>query len=67
MKLKLLAILLFMSGNLFSQEIDKQKIDNYINYIENNNGGIGNVSIFKNGGEDYNRSFGQRKLINVKL
>jgi D-alanyl-D-alanine carboxypeptidase len=65
MTLKLIAFFLFISGNLFSQEIEKEKFDNYINYIENNNGGIGNVSIFKNGGEVYNRSFGQRKLINV--
>ncbi|RUT68361.1 class A beta-lactamase-related serine hydrolase [Flavobacterium cupreum] len=65
MTLKLIAFLLFISGNLFSQEIDKEKFDNYINYIESNNGGIGSISIFKDGKEVYNRSFGQRKLINV--
>ena len=65
MKLKLLAFLLLISGNLFSQEIDNGKIDNYINYIENNNGGIGSLSIYKDGREAYNRSFGQGKLINV--
>jgi D-alanyl-D-alanine carboxypeptidase len=65
MILKLIASLLFISGNLFSQEIDKEKFDNYINYIESNNGGIGSVYIFKDGKEVYNRSFGQRKLINV--
>ena len=65
MKLKLLTFLLLISGNLFSQEIDKGKIDNYITYIENNNGGIGSLSIYKDGREVYNRSFGQGKLINV--
>ncbi|MFH7015597.1 serine hydrolase domain-containing protein [Flavobacterium sp. FlaQc-47] len=65
MKLKLLTIILLMSGNLFSQEIDKEKIDQYITYIENNNGGIGSLSIYKDGNEVYNRSFGQGKLINV--
>lgn len=65
MKLKLLAFLLLISGNIFSQEIDKGKIDNYINYVENNNGGIGSLSIYKNGQEVYNRSFGQGNLINV--
>ena len=62
MKLKLLALLLLISGPLFSQDINKEKIDNYLNYIENNNGGLGSVSIFKNGKEVYNRSFGQGKL-----
>jgi D-alanyl-D-alanine carboxypeptidase len=65
MKLKLLAFLLLISGNLFSQEINKEKIDNYLSYIQDNNGGIGSLSIFKDGQEVYNRSFGQGKLINV--
>lgn len=65
MKLKLAAFLLFISSNLFSQEIVKEKIDDYLTYIENNSGGVGNVSIFKNGQEVYNRSFGQEKLIDV--
>lgn len=67
MKLKLLALLLLLSGNLFSQEIKKEKIDAYINYIENNNGGIGSLSIYKNSKEVYNRSFGQAKLTNVNF
>lgn len=65
MKLKLLVFLFLISINLFSQEINKEKIDNYISYLDNNNGGLGSVSIYKNGQEVYNRSFGQEKLINV--
>jgi D-alanyl-D-alanine carboxypeptidase len=63
-KLKLI-ILLFLSLNTFAQKIDQEKINNYINYIENNNGGLGSLSIFKDGKEIYNRSFGQEKLTNV--
>ena len=66
MKITLLALLLLISGNLFAQTIEKEKIDNYLNYIENNNAGLGSVSIFKNGKEVYNRSFGQSQLKNVK-
>jgi len=65
MKLKLLAFLLFISGNLFSQEINKENLDDYLNYIEANNGGIGSLSIFKDDHEVYNRSFGQEKLPNI--
>ncbi|AWG27097.1 serine hydrolase domain-containing protein [Flavobacterium kingsejongi] len=66
MRLKIVALLVLVSGNLFSQEINKAKIDDYLNYVENNNGGIGSVSIYKNGQEVYNRSFGQGKLVPVK-
>ncbi|WP_316753843.1 serine hydrolase domain-containing protein [Pedobacter gandavensis] len=65
MKLKLLTCLLLISGNLFSQGVDKGKINDYLTYIEDNNGGIGSLSIYKNGREVYNRSFGQGKLENV--
>lgn len=65
MKFKMLAFFLFISINLFSQKVDKKKLDNYINYIVKNNGGLGSLSIYKDGQEIYNRSFGQGKLINV--
>lgn len=65
MKLKLVTFLLFIAGNLFSQDINKEKLDDYLNYIEANNGGIGSLSIFKDGQEVYNRSFGQEKLPNI--
>lgn len=65
MKLKLFALSLSISINIFSQEINQEKLNNYINYIENNNGGLGSLSIFKDGKEVYNRSFGQGKLTNL--
>ena len=65
MNLKIIVVLSIISINAFSQKIDKEKIDSYISYIENNNGGLGSLSIFKNGKEVYNRSFGQEKLLNV--
>lgn len=65
MKLKLFTFLSLISINIFSQKIHKEKIDNYIDNIENNNGGLGSLSIYKNGKEIYNRSFGQEKLIGV--
>ncbi len=66
MKLKLFTCLLFLSVTAFSQDISKEKLDDYLTYIEDHNGGMGNVSIYKNGEEVYNRSFGQEKLVGVK-
>ena len=65
MKFTAVSLFLFVSLSLFAQKIDTQKIDDYINHIENNNRGIGSISIFKDGQEVYNRSFGQSKLENV--
>lgn len=65
MKKLYFAFLFLLSINAFSQKIDKKKLDDYINYIENNNGGLGGLSIYKDGKEVYNRSFGQGQLINV--
>src|SRR3546814_7938517 len=65
MKFKILFFLLLVTISACSQTIDKKKIDDYISYIENNNRGIGSVSIFKDGKEVYNRSFGQKALENV--
>ena len=65
MKLQLITFLLLSLSNLVSQEINKEKIDDYITYIENNNGGIGSLSIYKNDREVYTRSFGQAKLIHT--
>lgn len=61
----LITLLSFSSINAYSQQIDREKINNYINYIEDNNGGFGSLSIFKDGKEVYNRSFGQVRLLNV--
>ncbi|TDO23847.1 serine hydrolase domain-containing protein [Pedobacter duraquae] len=65
MKLTFIALLSLISSSLFAQEINKRNIDNYLSYVEDNTGGIGSVSIFKNGKEVYNRSFGQGKLKSV--
>jgi D-alanyl-D-alanine carboxypeptidase len=68
MKFKLITSLtafLFVFTAL-AQNIDIKKIDSFVSHIENNNRGIGNLSIFKDGKEIYNRSFGQTKLNNVQ-
>lgn len=64
MKLTLITSLtaFLFSFTVFAQNIDIQKIDSFVNHIENNDRGIGSVSIFKDGKEVYNRSFGQSKL-----
>ena len=65
MNVKLLVFALCISVNVFSQEVDQKKLDNYINYIENNNGGLGSLTIYKDGRQVYNRSFGQWGLTSV--
>lgn len=52
-------------ATVYPQKVDIQKLNEYLNHIENNNQGIGSLSIFKDGLEVYNRSFGQSKLTNV--
>ncbi|WP_017259154.1 serine hydrolase domain-containing protein [Pedobacter arcticus] len=68
MKLKLITsvITILFGFQVFAQNIDVQKIDNFISHIENNNRGIGSVSIFKNGKEVYNKHFGKSNLENVQ-
>ncbi len=68
MKSKLITfVTAFLFGlTTYAQSIDIQKIDNFVSHIENNDRGIGSVSIFKDGKEVYNRSFGQSKLNNVQ-
>ena len=65
MKIQFLFLLVLCSSFVFSQTIDKAKIDNFITHIEDNNQGIGSLSIFKNGSEVYNRSFGQKQIPNL--
>lgn len=68
MKLRLITTVtaFLFSLAVFAQNIDVQKIDSFVSHIENSNRGIGSVSIFKDGKEIYNRSFGQSKLENVQ-
>lgn len=67
MKLKIITLIVasLFGLTVYTQNIDINKIDSFVNHIENNNRGIGSVSIFKNGEEVYNRSFGQKQLNNV--
>ena len=68
MKLKFITSLtVFLLGfTTFAQNIDIHKIDSFVSHIENNDRGIGSVSIFKDGKEVYNRSFGQPKLTDIQ-
>ena len=66
MKSTIFFLLVLVCSAVYAQKVDSQKIDEFINHIENNNRGIGSVSIFSSGKEVYNRSFGQSKLKNVK-
>ncbi len=68
MKFKLIISLtaLLFGFTVFAQNIDIEKIDRFISHIENNDRGIGSVSIFKDGKEVYNRSFGQSKLTDIQ-
>lgn len=68
MKLNLIlaiAVSLF-SSTVFAQDIDLEKIDNFVSHMEHNNRGIGSVSIFKDGEEVYRRSFGQSQLSDIQ-
>lgn len=48
-----------------SQAVHEKRLDDFLNHVEDNNGGIGSVSIFKDGREVYARSFGQQNLVGV--
>lgn len=67
MKLKfILTITTFLFGlTAIAQQRNLVKIDSLINLIESNNKGIGSISVFDNGKEIYNRSFGQKQLASV--
>jgi CubicO group peptidase (beta-lactamase class C family) len=50
---------------LNNKAIDNKKIDNFLEYLAQKNQGIGSVSIFRDGVEVYNKSFGQDQLKNI--
>ncbi|MGG5210258.1 serine hydrolase domain-containing protein [Chryseobacterium sp. MIQD13] len=50
---------------LNGKAINKEKIDDFLDYIAGKNQGIGSVSIFRNGVQEYHKDFGQQKLKNV--
>ncbi len=67
MKNTITFILLVITIAAHAQTIDKNKLDDYINHISKNNRDIGSISIFKDGKEVYNKSFGQSSLPNSKF
>lgn len=50
---------------LHGKAINKEKIDDFLDYIAQKNQGIGSVSIFRNGVPEYHKDFGQQLLKNV--
>ena len=48
-----------------SQGVHGEKLDDFLSQVEDNNGGIGSLSISKGGREVYDRSFGQKNLPGV--
>lgn len=49
-----------------NREINTKKIDDFLNYMTDNKQSIGSISIFRNGKEIYQKSFGQEQLPNGK-
>lgn len=45
-----------------SQTMPTERLDAFLDHVENSNGGIGSLTIFKSGREVYARSFGQKNL-----
>ncbi|WP_038008375.1 serine hydrolase domain-containing protein [Terrimonas ferruginea] len=62
----LLALALLFSFIVTAQNIDPKKLDQFIDHIEANNQGIGEISIFQKGKEVYKRSFGQKAVPGLK-
>lgn len=65
MKLRFLTLIIsclfgFMA---FGQNANIQKVDSLVSYLNDENRGIGSISIFKDGNEIYNRSFGVENII----
>ncbi|WP_051884585.1 serine hydrolase domain-containing protein [Chryseobacterium luteum] len=50
---------------LNGKAINKEKLDDFLDYISKKNQGIGSVSIFRNGVQEYHKDFGQQLLKNV--
>lgn len=65
MKNTITFLFLFFTILANAQTIDTKKLDDYISHISKNNRDIGSISIFKDGKEVYNNSFGQSSLPNV--
>lgn len=61
-KFILLALLLGNAITLHAQAFDKSKMDSLFSIIEKNNKGMGSISIFQNGKEVYQKSYGYANL-----
>lgn len=48
------------------QGVHAAALDDYLDQVEGGNGGIGSLSVFRDGREVYHRSFGQKYLPDVK-
>lgn len=61
----ILLFLLITSKNVFSQTFNFENLNKYLDYIENNNLGVGSISIFEEDREVYQKSFGQKNIQNL--
>lgn len=62
MKNSIAFLFLVISSYYYSQTLHLEKLNDYFTYIENNNLGVGRLSVFKNGKEVYDKSFGQKNI-----
>lgn len=62
MKSLLLLVFIVAGSICCAQTIRKERLDSVLNHIEQYNQSLGNVSVYKDGKEVYNRSFGQSKV-----
>lgn len=62
MKQTLLILLVLIPTHVFSQKSVYQNLDHYLSHVENNNLGVGSVSVYKAGKEVYHKSFGQKNI-----
>ncbi|KQN94620.1 MULTISPECIES: serine hydrolase domain-containing protein [Stenotrophomonas] len=59
------AFVLAHAAPVSAQDLHEERLDDFLGYVENNNGGIGSLTIFRGGREVYGRSFGQNNLPGV--
>ncbi|MDM1395862.1 beta-lactamase family protein [Myroides odoratimimus] len=62
MNTKILLLVLMLSSVVFGQEIQKYKLDHYLDEVSKNNTEAGSLSIFKKGEEVYHKDFGHDNL-----
>lgn len=66
-KIALLALFVLTYTICSAQIIRTERLDSVFDHLERYNQSIGNVSIFKDGQEIYNRSFGQSHIANLSF